>query len=359
MISHLLKEWSKVRVPWFSKQYLNVGFPEEFKDLVEKQILLYELPSGEESVYEPRCQHGCSLVVEEVEGSLQAMCMEHPNEKAIYITEDYLTRYKFSIENLLKKIRTVNALEGEIMPCGAGYHLGYKKHGDTVIGLVIMPSITKDDLLTLSGIGVTLKEYHCIFFITPSLQVKWLWALPSLGDRIVLLDLDEVLDEKTFELSFDWGVFKLRQRGVVNDYHLEITGNIDNVGSHEIKINSVAVTLSFAPFLLLLRLFLGAVTEQNRWVSVTKLTSEGIDAGENVNQAIGRLKEKLKYYVDWDRFVENGRGKYRLSPNVTGLTFNRQKLLDQANGRITPLAQKLSQETKIEKRIGKRSRNKK
>ena len=69
---------------------------------------------------------------------------EHPEERTTRITEDYLCRHKLSIENILKLIRKVNELDGEIIPCGKGYFIGYKTHGDKTIGLVLVPWITKD-----------------------------------------------------------------------------------------------------------------------------------------------------------------------------------------------------------------------
>lgn len=171
--------------------------------------------------------------------------------------------------------------------------------------------------------------------------MKWLWAIPLLGDRIVLLNLDEVLNDKTFELSFDWGVFKLRQRGVLKDVHLEVTGNIHIDDGHEVRINGHVAHLSDAPFLLLLRFVQGAMIAKDRWVFVKDLTDENILTNEGLYQGIGRLKKELKFYVDWDKFLENGEKKYRLSSNVTGLIINRKKLVKHENGRIRDIAKKL------------------
>lgn len=304
------------------------------------------MPSGEESTDEKFCPHGCSLFIERRDSGLEAFCLEHPEEGSIRITENYLSRYKLSIENLLKRIHKVNELEGEIAPCGRGYFFGYKTHGDKTIALVLVPSITKEDLLGIAGLGVLLKDYHYIFVIAPTLYVKWLWAIPSLGDRIVLLNLDEVLNDKTFELSFDWGVFKLRQRGVLKDLHLEITGNIHIHDGHEVRINSNIVHLSDAPFLLLLRFVQGAMTQKDRWVSVKELIDENILTQDGLYQGINRLKKELKHCVDWDRFLENGEKQYRLSLNVTGLTVNRKKLLESGNGRIKAIAQEIPSKVK-------------
>ena len=77
---------------------------------------------------------------------------------------------------------------------------------------------------------------------------------------------------------------------------------------------------------------------KDRWVSAKQLVDEGITTTEGLYQAIARLKKELR----WDDFLENDRKRYRISPNVTGVTVNRKKLLENENGRVKAIARKLS-----------------
>ena len=337
MLSYLLEQWSKIPGPWFSKRRLEEISKENFKTLVAKKILLYELPSGEESVDEERCSHGCSLFVEERGSGYEAFCLDHPEEKVVRVTEDDLCRYRLSIENVIKQMRSANKFEGEPFPCGRGHFIGYKTHGDKTIGVVLVPCVTKGDLLGIAGMASILKDYHYIFVVSPELNVKWLWAVPMLGDRIVLLKMDELFDEKTFELSFDWGIFKLRQRGVLKDFHLDVTGRQDRDG-HEVRLNGDDRRhLSDAPFILLLRFVQGYLTAKDRWVSVQELIKDGVLTEDNLYQAINNLKKDM----DWKELIENQSKKYRIALSVTGLTVNKQKLLESDNARIKGIAKKL------------------
>ena len=140
MLRYLLREWSKIPGPWFSKRYLEEISAIDFKTLLKKRILLYELPSGEESTDEAHCSHGCSLFVENTDTGLEAFCLEHSEEVPLRITEDWLVRYKLSIEMVVKHMREANGLEGETAPCGRGHFLGHKMHGDNTIAVVLVPS---------------------------------------------------------------------------------------------------------------------------------------------------------------------------------------------------------------------------
>jgi len=344
MLSYLLKEWSKTPEPWFSKRHLKELSDEQFSELVARKILLYDLPRGEESTDEHRCTHGCSLFLEKRQQGYDAFCLEHPEERTLKISEDALCRYRLCLEAIIKNLRKANDLEDEPFVCGRGFFVGHKNHGDKVIAVVLYPSVTKDDLLAIAGLTVNLKDCDAIFVVAPELYVKWTWTRPQLGDRIVLFDMFEVFNEDTFELSFDWGLFKLRQRGVLNDRHIEIPGNLTRDG-HEVRINGQPWHLTDAPFILLLRFVQGYFLVKDRWVTSKELVDDGINP-EGLYQAVGRLKKDLR----WDDVLENDKKRYRLSMSVTEVSINCKKLLAQDNTRVKEIAKKISK--KISRKTG-------
>ena len=341
MVTILLEKWTvKVPAPRFSKSYLEDFSPQEFKDLVREGILIYDLPSGEESTDEQHCQHGCPLFVEEVNGRWEAICLEHPQQGIIAVEEDQLSRYKLSVENFLKIVRKVNKIEGKIIRCGQGYYFGHKIYNGRKIGLAFFPSITKHNLSKLAESVVWLKDYDYIFVFTPNLYGAWRGTMPSFGDRLILLDVcSDALDGKTLEIPFDWHIFRSNQGNVFKDAHLEFTGNKDMDG-YEIRINGSGGVPFRASFIFLLRLALSAVTKEDRWVSISELISESIVTEDSRRRVIRGLKEP-ESWIKWDKFIENDGQRYRFSSNVVRFVFNRSKLARHADARIESIIKKL------------------
>ena len=99
MIKFLLQEIEKSPSPLFARKELLSISSKDFKILTNKKILSYCRPSPTEmaKIRLPRCQHGCSLTVVQVEDNLEAVCLEHPEEEPIPITMEELNRYTFSM----------------------------------------------------------------------------------------------------------------------------------------------------------------------------------------------------------------------------------------------------------------------
>ena len=110
-----------------------------------------------------------------------------------------------------------------------------------------------------------------------------------------------------------------------------------NVKNGHYRINGQRDHLADAPFILLLRFVQGCLIVKDRWVFAKQLVEEKITTTEGLYQAIARLKKELR----WDDFLENDRKRYRIALNVTGITVNRKKLLENENGRVKAIARKL------------------
>jgi hypothetical protein len=102
MIKFLLQELEKCPNPLFSKKELLAISASQFRELTKRKILVYHQPSeGEaEILHQPRCQHGCALTVMEVKDGYEAVCLDHPEEDPIFVVQDDLPRYAFSIDTL-------------------------------------------------------------------------------------------------------------------------------------------------------------------------------------------------------------------------------------------------------------------
>lgn len=346
MLEHLLCQFSKVPEPWFSKKYLSGLSADGFGDLVDKKILIYERPPGIEMVYSPSCPHGCSLAVEEDPKGMIGVCLDHPEVKSVRIVEDDLSRYKFSVEGLLTQIRNANSIKGEISKLGDGYYFGYYLYGEKRVGLVLFPSFG-EELLKTAGIDRLLKDDEIILIISPVVQERIETAVYS-GDRVIVLDIKDILDYNTLKLSLDVGIQRLNTRGVLKDVSLEFPGVRTTDENNEVRLNGVKVLLSDRPFLLLLRLAIGFETKKDHYVSTKELVDEKIVTEDGKYQSVGRLKEKLTPFLpasDWDAFFENDKGMYRLSSNVKTIIFHRDALI-KSSARIKEIALKIPKTTK-------------
>ncbi|GEM_PF-2728564 len=342
MLKHLLHQLSKVPEPWFSKKYLLGLSPQGFQDLLDKKILIYDKPAGIEMVYEPACPHGCSLAVEESPNGMVGICLDHPQVKAVRVTEDDLIRYKFSIGGLLNQIRSVNAIKGGVSKLEEGYYFGYSLYGDKRIGLVLFPHFG-EDLIKIAGIDRILKDEDGVFILSPAVQENCQAAVYS-GDRVVVLDIGEVLDLATFKLSLEPGIEKLQNRGILKDVRLEFPGIRMADENNEVRVNGKKVLLSDRPFLLLLRVAVGFAIKKDHCISLKELIDEKIIMEDGKYQAAGRLKGKMVPFLpggDWDAFFENDKGMYRLSSNVKSVIFDRVKLVNDTSQRIKEVASKL------------------
>lgn len=96
MINYLLQEIEKSPHALFSKKELVALSQEDFGYLTGKKMILYFRSSENdmEKVGSLRCQHGCPLTLVEVEGGLEAVCLEHTEEDPVPIEEDDLYRYR-------------------------------------------------------------------------------------------------------------------------------------------------------------------------------------------------------------------------------------------------------------------------
>jgi len=147
MIRYLLKELEKSRSPVFSRKELVDISRTGFEDLCRQQVLVYFRPSEKEleNLRLPRCQHGCNLAVVEIDGEIEAVCLDHPEEDPIPIDRDDLSRYSFSVDRFLFKVRTANCIEGEFQRIVGGYfYLGRKFYNDMQVGFIFI-SAAHDD----------------------------------------------------------------------------------------------------------------------------------------------------------------------------------------------------------------------
>jgi len=150
--------------------------------------------------------------------------------------------------------------------------------------------------------------------------------------------------------------YRNTHRGVLSDLRLELTGN-SKKGDQEIKINGQAVYISTASYLLLFKFFQAAINNVDRWVSVDDIE---VVNKEGIYQAINRLKKEIVGFLPnraWDEYFENENKQYRLSKNVTGLIYDRPKLVKHENGRIKSIAETLPKTRKLKtKRVQRASR---
>lgn len=207
MIKFLLQEIEKNPNPLFTKKELLSISPKDFQDLKKRRILNYHRPSEKdiERISLPRCQHGCSLTVVEVEDGFEAVCLEHPEEDPIPIEKDDLNRYAFSIDMFLTHIRTVNRISGKLQRIQGGYfYVGYKLYNDNRVGFIFIPNIGDGELVKLSGLRRICKDDNILVVLTPASVIEDVPLKSRLRhEQIIQTSLVSTLNPQIFELPIE------------------------------------------------------------------------------------------------------------------------------------------------------------
>jgi hypothetical protein len=366
VIKFLLQEIEKSPSPLFTKKELLSISPKAFQDLSKRKILAYFRPSESdmEKVRLPRCQHGCPLTVVQVEGGLEAVCLEHPEEDPIPIEKDDLNRYAFSIDMLLVHLRTANRIEGDLHRINGGYsYIGYKTYSDNRVGFIFISKIGNEKLVKLSGLKHLCKDDDLLVVLTPASKIE---DVPLKGrlrlDKIIQTSLASSLDPQTFELPIEKLVSGLLKPKTITelskrqktDYEkfeyqcydkVYIPGAIPMKRSNLIVVNGNKIKMGDSLFTLFLRFVIELKQKKGGWVDIYTLESEGVIADVLKYQIYSNLRTALEGSLlekDGQKFIQSdGSKQYRIATHPDFVTYDKKKLLNHQDRRIGELAKKL------------------
>lgn len=364
MIKFLLQEIKKSPNPLFTRKELLSISSKDFKILTKKKILSYCRPSPTEmeKIRLPRCQHGCSLTINEAEEELEAVCLEHPEEDPIPITKEELSRYSFSIDMLLTHIRTANNLEGNLQRMTGGYfYVGYKLYNDNRVGLIFIPNIEDEKLIKLSGLRGICKDDNLLVVLTPATVIEDISLKKSLHhEQIVQTSLVSSLNPQTFKVPINKllsGLLKPKTeltKKQESDYKkfeyqcydkINIPGTTPIERSNLIEVNGNQIQVGDSLFILLLRFMVELKKKKGGWVNIYTLEDEDIISDSMKYQIYSRLRTELKGSLldkDGKKFIQSdGSKNYRISTHSDFITYDKKKLLKHQVNKVKELAREL------------------
>jgi len=371
MIRFILKELEKTPGPVFSKKELVDISRTGFEDLLKRRILVYLRPSEKETenLRLPRCQHGCNLTVVRIDGELEAVCLDHPEKDPIPIDKDDLSRYSFSVDRFLFKVRTANGIEGEFQRIEGGYfHLGHKFYNDMRVGFAFVPAVQDEWLVRLSGLKNLSTEDEILVVLSPSTLIDEITLKNALlNKRIIQVSLAESMNPKTFVMPLRKHLSGVLQSvsaetsSIIEmtgdqreDYErhkyrcadrLHIPGEITAEGKNVISLNGNQITIEVANLILLLRFVVGLKRDKDGWVDRYSLHEERIISDPDRFQHYSRLRRELAPNLllkDGKDFIQNDlRKRYRISTHPDFVTYDKEKLLEHANYRVVKIAERL------------------
>lgn len=321
MLKFLLQQLEKNPQPWFSKKKLLSVESEGFKNLLKNDILVYSKPASNiETVTNPRCQHGCSLMVEETDDGLQGVCITHPEEDPVQINEDDLNRYHVSVENFLLKLTKVNDITNAFQKLHDGwFYAGYKEVNDKRAGFVFLQDIAQIKVSDLLGIK-KISEDTALIVLTPFSNLELIDKKKILKtEGIISASLSEKMDLKTLKLPVD---------RLIEDAFASIKGGkLDRIEfldrackgrSRWVKVNEHEVKVPYSELIFLMYLAMASKKKRKRWVSGKCLEKEEItrDSIAHVQRLLMDLRRRFdgKFYRKVDEVLQNdGKSNYHLS----------------------------------------------
>lgn len=366
MIKFFLQEFEKSPNPIFTKKELLSISPEDFQGLTRRKILAWCRPSNSdmERVRLPRCQHGCALTVVEIDGGLEAICLNHPEEDPIPLDNDDLSRYAFSVDKFLMQLCAANRIEGDFHRINGGdFYVGYKVYNSNRVGFVFIPNVGDDKLVKLSGLKHLCKDDNILFVLTPASKTEDVVLKGQLRhEKIVQISLVESLNFHTFELPIEKLVSGLLKPEAITeltrkqnaDYEkfgyqcydkVQIPGAIPMKRSNLMEVNGHQIKIADTIFILLLRFVLELKKKKGGWVNRHTLEYEDIVSDAEGFQVYSRLRTRLEGSLlerDGQRFIESdGSKNYRISTHPDFVTYNKKKLLKHPDERVRGIAEKL------------------
>jgi hypothetical protein len=368
VIKYLLQELEKSRNPVFSKkELLNISRP-GFEELRRRHILSYVRPSGKEmeSLRLPRCQHGCYLTVIEMDGDLEAVCLNHPEENPIPVDRDDLNRYAFLLDKFLFQVRAANGIEGDFHRISGGYfYIGYKTYDNSQVGFVFISNIGSDRLIKLSGLKCLCEEDDILVVLTPFSKIDDVLPRGRLHhDKIIQASLANSLNLQTFELPIEKLISRVLNakageettitelsKKQKEDYekfeyqcydNVHVPGTIPMKRSSFIEVNGNKIKIGDSIFALLLRFVAELKQEKGGWVNRYDLESDGIVTDPEKFQIYSNLRTALEGSLldkDGHKFMQNdGSKNYRISTHPDFVTYHKKKLLNHQDHRIRRIA---------------------
>lgn len=331
----------------------------EFASLKKQKYLVFDQYDFEKESYFDK--KGNERFVRRVNGKWVATAMDDPETSPIYLKEQDLKRYSFSLQPLLAEIKAQNALAKNIDRITPRvYFIGEK----TILqnNLSVFSAFLGDDEQAeaeLLGLRPKISKAEKVLVLCPNYVITSQDLLARLaGQNMACLTFDEAFNDKRYTIDFDRARFEAVAGEVprltpaqINDYsrhkylchdRLHIPGTSPRKRSNDLVINDHTIKMPDASFKLLMLLVMELKKGEGGWLTIH--TEKG------QYQIFDRLRKPMEGSLlkkDAGKFIENdGSKRYRISTHPNFVSYDRGTLLNHTESEVQELAKKMSKASK-------------
>jgi hypothetical protein len=355
LLSYLLKHAEGSPEAKFYESELTGISSAGFSALKKQKHLLFDQYDFEDDHYFDK--RGNERFVRKFNGKWVATSTEDSSISPLYLKDQDLNRYSFSIQSTLEEIRTKNSLAKNVNAVSSRvWYIGEKAVIQNNIGVFV--ALLSDDQMAeaeLLGLNAKTGKMDGALVLCPSYQIKSQDLLNKLaGQNVFCLTFKEAF-KKDGKIDFSKVRFnraagqqaqKLTTQQTA-DYTkhayqcydtLHIPGTAPRKRSNELNVNGTVINMPDSAFVVLMELVVELKKGKGGWL--TKV----VDAGKY--QIFDHVRKPIQGSLlvkDGKKFIENNASKqYRISTHPDFVTFDRDNLITHPDATIQALAKKLS-----------------
>ncbi len=354
LLSYLLKHAEGSPEARFYESELTGISSTGFTTLKKQKHLIFDQYDFEGEHYFDK--RGNERFVRKLNGKWVATSTEDSGIAPLYLKDQDLNRYVFSIQSMIDQIRTKNSLAKNVNAVTPRvWYIGEKTVIQNNIGIFV--ALLSDDETAeaeLLGLKAKTGKMDGALILCPLYQIKSQDLLGKLaGQNISCLIFKEAFKKDgiidfgkvRFDQSTGQQVQKLtgQQTADYTKYAyqcydvLHIPGTASRKKSNDINVNGHSIKMPDSAFVLFMELVVELKKGKGGWL--TKV----VDAGKY--QIFDRVRSPLQGSLigkDAKKFIENNASKqYRISTHPDFITYDRDNLLKHTDSTIKALAKKL------------------
>lgn len=358
MIDWILSELEKQPSTLFYEKELKVRDADAFTRLKREKLLVYVHPDDHSETY--GLGQKKPLTVARIDDELYGFDDEDLEAAPIPLKRADLSRYKFSLEGFIKKLREANNLLGPMSPLDKRLVFAGEKATDgKIVAFVfaLLDSEKRAENLLLSLPSRISSSPDLVVVATPSFTLKSEALRAQLGRlRIHVVPIGDVA-KPCIDISAVLAEAPLRkptitltlqqeqefvQRGYRSRLPIFITGDFEKRATNILEVDGTRVPVNNAPFGIFLALAVALWKNKEGCVTKAGLRSRGLVKFGGEDQAINRLRQAFSTvlgHLKPEEFIEaHDTGKLRLSTHPAYVRYDKDKLLRHRNEKIRKLA---------------------
>lgn len=355
LLSYLLKHIEgSPEAKFYESELIGISST-DFAALKKQKHLLFDQYDFESEHYFD--ERGNERFVRKFNGKWVATSTEDSGIAPLYLKDQDLNRYTFSIQPTIDQIRTKNSLAKNLNQITSRvWYIGEKAVIQSNVGIFV--ALLSDDQVAeaeLLGLNAKTGKMDGALILCPSYQIKLQDLLSKLtGQNIFCLTFKEAFKK---DGTIDFGKIRFNQAAgqptqkltakQTADYTkyayqcydvLRIPGTAPRKRSNDLNVNGQTIKMPDSAFVLLMELVVELKKGKGGWL--TKV----VDAGKY--QIFDRVRSPLQGSLqgkDAKKFIENNASKqYRISTHPDFITYDRANLLKHSDSTVKALAKKLS-----------------